>query len=47
MSRCLKAHETLRLHSSRWSFQLVYNFEQTRTVTIFGAHVILLIYHDG
>ena len=47
MSRCLKAHETLRPHSSRWSFQLVFNFEQTRTVTIFGEHGIWLIYHDG
>ena len=26
-------------------FQLVFNFEQTRTVTIFGEHG--LIYHDG
>ena len=28
-------------------FQLVFNFEQTRTVTIFGEHGIMLIYHDG
>ena len=28
-------------------FQLVLNFEQTRTVTIFGGHGIMLIYHYG
>ena len=28
-------------------FQLVFNFEQTRTLTIFGEHGIMLIYHDG
>ena len=28
-------------------FPLVFNFEQTRTVTIFGDHSIWLIYCDG
>ena len=28
-------------------FQPVFQFEQTRTVNIFGEHSIMLIYHDG
>jgi len=28
-------------------FQLVFNFEQTLKVTIFGEHVMMFIYHDG
>ena len=28
-------------------FQLVFNFEQARTVTIFGEHGVMVVYHNG
>ena len=27
--------------------QLVFNFEQTRTMTIFGEYELMALYHDG
>ena len=37
----------LTLFVKTTDFQLVFNFKQRRTVTIFGEHGIMVIYHDG